>query len=322
MTNEAHTTLRFPGSVAARIDALLADVEADPSLLGVRISRSFVTRRALVVGLEKLERRYREGGDVQPRVQPCEAVLKTNNSPSRAESASSLPAVPTAPGENQKRESAPNPWPPLGGFADQQEHDKARPKSPRFHLSPTEHLVLELYRGHADRKTGEAWPSVRVLAEELDCSESAVKKARSKLTRLGFLALLERHAQGKRNARYRVLPLVWQGDCGASKTSAPGGTLLTLSDAARRAGVSRQALTRRVQRGTVDSVRVEVGGQLQVRVPLEALLALYPDAGPAPPSEGKVGLRARWTAWADNLELEEGQRITPQEFLVRWRDAK
>lgn len=66
---------------------------------------------------------------------------------------------------------------------------------------------------------------------------------------------------------------------------APGGTLLTVSDAARRAGVSRQALTRRVQRGTVDSVRVEVGGQLQVRVPLEALLVLYPDADPAPPAE-------------------------------------
>ena len=65
-TNEAHTTLRFPVSVATRIDALLADVEADPALLGVRISRAFVTRRALVVGLEELERRYREG-------RPCEA---------------------------------------------------------------------------------------------------------------------------------------------------------------------------------------------------------------------------------------------------------
>ena len=64
------------------------------------------------------------------------------------------------------------------------------------------------------------------------------------------------------------------------------GELVTITEAGRRAGVSRQALSRRIKRGTLKSVRVEVSGEVQVRVALDELLRVYPEADATSVEEG------------------------------------
>lgn len=54
MTNDHAFTLRLPADLAKRVDRLVAAHKRDPSLAGVRVSRQFVLRRALAVGVEEL----------------------------------------------------------------------------------------------------------------------------------------------------------------------------------------------------------------------------------------------------------------------------
>ena len=58
--------------------------------------------------------------------------------------------------------------------------------------------------------------------------------------------------------------------------------LLTITEAARRVGVSRQALTRRVKRGTLRAHRAAIEGELVWRIPLSELARAYPEVGAAP----------------------------------------
>lgn len=69
---------------------------------------------------------------------------------------------------------------------------------------------------------------------------------------------------------------------------ATGGSFLTVTEAARLAGVSRQALAKRIKRGTLGAVRVEAEGEVATRIPFEALAAAYPerDLGQPPAQPG------------------------------------
>lgn len=64
MTNTEHQTLRFPAAVARRLDALLDDVRADPTYAGVTISKQFTMRRALILGIERMEQQYADARDL------------------------------------------------------------------------------------------------------------------------------------------------------------------------------------------------------------------------------------------------------------------
>lgn len=61
MKNETHTTLRFPETVAVRVDSLLAATQADPDFEAVRLSRQFIMRKALMLGIREMEQKYECG---------------------------------------------------------------------------------------------------------------------------------------------------------------------------------------------------------------------------------------------------------------------
>ncbi len=56
--------------------------------------------------------------------------------------------------------------------------------------------------------------------------------------------------------------------------------LLTVTEAARRVGISRQALTRRVKRGTLKAQQTVISGELVWRIPVAELARAYPSAPP------------------------------------------
>lgn len=57
-TYSATFTLRLPEVLLHRAEHLLGPIQEDPCYLGVRVSKQFVFRRALALGIQELERSY------------------------------------------------------------------------------------------------------------------------------------------------------------------------------------------------------------------------------------------------------------------------